>query len=108
MIKDSPFYMIMNKQQRRLIIDTLCLGVVGALSAQLFTLLLRAAQYVFLILIADYWPPGVPDEGGVLRQVVGPHGLLLILSQRLWVVSSRAFSFIALLPKRKAMGPIPP
>ena len=61
-----------------LILDTLLLGVVGALSAQLFTLLLRLAQSFFLIRLAGYRPPGLPSEGGVLQQVVGPHGLWLI------------------------------
>jgi CIC family chloride channel protein len=66
------------KRQRRLIIDTLILGVVGALSAQLFTLLLHLASSFFLGSIAGYQPPGLPEEGGVLRQVIGPNGLWLI------------------------------
>jgi CIC family chloride channel protein len=64
--------------QRRLILDTLLLGVVGALSAQLFQFLLRVASDFFLTRIAGYQFPGLPSEGGVLRQVIGPHGLWLI------------------------------
>jgi CIC family chloride channel protein len=65
-------------RQRRLIIDTLILGVVGALSAQLFTLLLHIGASFFLGHIAGYQPPGLPEEGGVLRQVIGANGLWLI------------------------------
>jgi CIC family chloride channel protein len=54
------------------------LGVVGALGAQLFTLLLHLAEHLFLEGLAGYTPPGLPDEGGVLRQVIAPHGLWLI------------------------------
>lgn len=64
--------------QRRLILDTLLLGVAGALSAQLFQFLLRVASDFFLTRLAGYQFPGLPSEGGALRQVVGPHGLWLI------------------------------
>lgn len=70
--------MITLRKQRRLIFDTILLGVVGALSAQLFTLMLHLAQNVFLNRLAGYQPPGLPDEGGVLIQVIGSHGLWLI------------------------------
>ena len=66
------------KGQYLLILDSLLLGVVGALSAQLFTLLLRLAQSFFLVHLAGYRPPGLPSEGGVLQQVIGAHGLWLI------------------------------
>ncbi len=65
-------------RQRRLIVDTVLLGVVGALSAQVFMFMLHAAQAFFLTWLAGYQPPGLPDEGGVLRQAIGPHGLWLI------------------------------
>jgi CIC family chloride channel protein len=68
----------LKRQQRRLMLDTVLLGVVGALSAQLFTFMLRWAQKFFLAWMAGYQAPGLPEEGGVLRQVVGPHGFLLI------------------------------
>jgi chloride channel protein, CIC family len=62
----------------RLLAVTTVLGVVGALAAQLFTWALRICERIFLIGIADYHPPGLPQEGGVLRQTIGPHGLWLI------------------------------
>jgi chloride channel protein, CIC family len=65
-------------RKRWLILDTLFLGVVGALSAQIFTYLLKSAQFLFLHLMAGYGPPGLPEEGGVLKQVIGPHGLWLV------------------------------
>jgi len=67
-----------NHRQRRLVIDALLLGVVGALSAQLFMLLLHWASSILLTGIARYHPPGLPEEGGVLREQIGPYGLWLI------------------------------
>jgi CIC family chloride channel protein len=64
--------------QRRLIVETLLLGVAGALAAQVFNLLLRAASWLFLGQVAGYQPPGLPNEGGVAQAVVGPHGLWLV------------------------------
>jgi CIC family chloride channel protein len=68
----------MQSRQRRLFFDALLMGVVGALSAQVFMVMLRAAQTVFLGWLAGYHPPGLPDEGGVLLEVIGSHGLWLI------------------------------
>lgn len=65
-------------RRRWLIFDTLLLGVVGALSAQIFTYLLKSAQFLFLQAMAGYTQPGLPEEGGVLIQVIGPHGLWLV------------------------------
>ncbi|NOZ70769.1 MAG: chloride channel protein [Chloroflexi bacterium] len=65
------------KRQHQLIFDSILLGVVGALAAQVFMLLLHWAQAIFLG-FAQYQPPGLPEEGGMLREVVGPHGLWLI------------------------------
>lgn len=61
-----------------IIIDTILLGIVGALSAQVFTLMLKGAEALFLGGLAGYSPPGLPDEGGVLKQVIGSHGLWLV------------------------------
>jgi CIC family chloride channel protein len=63
---------------RWIIVDTLLLGVVGALGAQVFTFMLKWAQVLFLNLLADYIPPGLPEEGGLLMQVIGLHGLWLL------------------------------
>jgi CIC family chloride channel protein len=66
------------RRQIRLILDSLLLGVVGGLSAQLFLRLLRVAHWLFLKRMAGYQPPGVAADGGVLTEVIGPHGLWLI------------------------------
>ena len=66
------------KRQQRLVFDTLLLGVVGALSAQLFMALLRLSQWFFLTWLAHYQPPGLPEEGGVLRDAIGPYGMWLV------------------------------
>ena len=65
-------------RQQRLIVDAVVLGVAGAAAAQVFTYLLRGANWLFLERLAGYRPPGLPDEGGVLREVIGPHGLWLV------------------------------
>jgi len=66
------------KGQQRLIVNTILLGVVGALSAQLFMILLHWSEGLFMIWLAGYHPPGLPEEGGVLRQLIGSHGLWLV------------------------------
>lgn len=65
-------------RSQRLLVDALLLGVVGCLGAQVFTLLLRGVETLFLTWLVSYRPPGLPEEGGVLRQVIGAHGLWLI------------------------------
>ena len=44
----------------------------------MFTWTLRLFTKIFLFSLAGYHPPGIPGEGGVLREVIGPHGLWLI------------------------------
>jgi len=66
------------RRQHRLILDAIMLGVVGAFAAQIFMFFLGWAQRIFLVALAGYHPPGLPAEGGVLQQAIGPHGLLLI------------------------------
>jgi chloride channel protein, CIC family len=65
-------------RQQRLIADAAVIGVAGAAAAQVFTYLLRGVSWLFQERLAGYRPPGLPDEGGVLREVVGPHGLWLV------------------------------
>ena len=65
-------------RQRRLIIDAILLGVVGAVGAQFFMFALRWSTRLFLGDIAGYQPPGLPSEGGALREVIGLHGLWLV------------------------------
>jgi CIC family chloride channel protein len=66
------------QRQRRLIFDTILLGIAGAVAAQLFMYLLKVMNALFLSRFAGYVPPGAPSEGGVLREMVGPHGLWLV------------------------------
>jgi len=40
--------------------------------------MLKAVEALLLSGLTGYIPPGLPDEGGVLKEVIGPHGLLLI------------------------------
>jgi CIC family chloride channel protein len=69
---------VQNTDKPRLLFDSVILGIIGGLSAQLFVWLLRLSAKVFLVWLAGYRPPGLPEEGGVLREVVGPHGLWLV------------------------------
>lgn len=66
------------KKQQRLLLDSLLLGIVGGLSAQLFSWMLHVVNYLFLEKLAGYIPPGLPEEGGKLVQTIGSHGLWLI------------------------------
>lgn len=67
-----------DERQRRLVLDSLLLGVVGTVAAQLFTFMVELTQTIFLEYIADYQPPGLPNEGGSLEQVIGANGVWLI------------------------------
>ncbi len=67
-----------DERQRRLVLDSLLLGVVGALAAQLFTLMLDLAQKLLINGIAGYHAPGLPNEGGQLIETIGSHGLWLV------------------------------
>jgi CIC family chloride channel protein len=61
----------------RLLLDSLVLGCIGALSAQVFGALLSFSQRMFT-LISGYTPPGVQPDGSALHQTIGPHGLWLV------------------------------
>jgi len=65
------------RRQHVLLLDTIILGIVGALAAQLFVGLLHLAQDLFLTHLAAYSPPDLPPSG-VMRQVIGPHWLWLV------------------------------
>ena len=67
-----------SRRQRQLVIDTIILGVVGALAAQLFMHLLVWANDLFLYWLAGYQPPGLPTEHGDPVEHVGRFGLWLI------------------------------
>lgn len=69
---------MIKESEPRLLAEAAVLGVVGALAAQLFTWTLRLCEHFFLTWLAGYRPPGLPQEGGVLKESIGPHGLWLI------------------------------
>ena len=69
---------MVKESEPRLLVESAVLGVIGALAAQCFTYALRICEHLFLNWIAGYQPPELPVEGGVLKQVIGPHGLWLI------------------------------
>jgi Voltage gated chloride channel len=71
--KESP----LREGEPRLLLESAFLGVVGALGAQLFMLLLRACNYLFLYRLAGYIPPGA-EHSNALRPTVGPHGLWIV------------------------------
>jgi chloride channel protein, CIC family len=60
----------------RLLLESAFLGVVGAAAARLFMWMLHVCNALFLHRLAGYWVPVI--EGGVPRQIIGPHGLWLI------------------------------
>ena len=66
------------QKQQRLLLDSIILGIVGGLSAQLFTWLLHLFNELFMVKLAGYIPPGLPEEGGALQETIGGHGLWLI------------------------------
>jgi hypothetical protein len=91
-------------QQRRLIVDTLLLGGAGAISAQVFTALLRLSQQFFLLWLAGYQPPGLPSEGDALQPMIGFHGVWLIPWSPHWAASSPACWSTLWPPRQKVMG----
>jgi CIC family chloride channel protein len=64
--------------QRRLLVDTVLVGVAAGLAAEVFNQMLRLVSHLFLGGIAGYHPPGLVSEGGSPVEVIGPHGLWLI------------------------------
>lgn len=69
---------LVSERQRRLVMDSLLIGVAGALAARVFSWLIPLAQKLFLKGMAGYAPPALPNDGGVLKETIGPHGLWLI------------------------------
>ncbi|MEJ2685315.1 MAG: chloride channel protein [Candidatus Sulfobium sp.] len=65
------------KPQQRLILDTVLLGIIGALGARLFAFLLKETETLLLGRLAGYTPPGL-TAGAAGNQIVGGHGLWLI------------------------------
>jgi CIC family chloride channel protein len=67
------------REERRLLLDTLLLGIVGALAAQLFSWMVNLANALLLGRIAGVVLPPPPREGLASAPIqTGPHGLWLI------------------------------
>lgn len=62
----------------RLIFCSVILGIAGAMAAQIFNFCLALGERCLLTGLAGYKPPGLPNEGGSLQVIIGPHGLWLI------------------------------
>ncbi len=62
----------------RLLLDTILIGVVSALSAWLYLRALVAAQGFLLGRLAGFHPPALPGEGGQAAMLIGSHGLFLV------------------------------
>ncbi|WP_456476812.1 chloride channel protein [Oceanithermus sp.] len=62
----------------RMLILSLLVGVVSGFGAITFNLLLDWGKELFLHGLAQYQPPGLPREGGVLEEVTGPWGRWLV------------------------------
>ncbi len=66
------------RKQQRLLLDSVLLGVVGGLGAQAFTWLLGFFNDLFMVRLAGYLPPGLPEGTSAVSYAVGPHGLWLV------------------------------
>lgn len=73
--RHKPFPLLRDREQR-LLLESALLGVVGALSAQLFMWMLRWCNRILLTGIAGYTPPAA--ESSPSHAIVGPHHLWLI------------------------------
>jgi CIC family chloride channel protein len=74
MAERRPFFI--RDREPRLLLECALLGVAGALSAQIFMVLLHWCNRILLSGLAGYVPPGA--ESGPSHAIVGPHGLWLI------------------------------
>jgi len=68
----------LRRKQVRLLVDTVLIGIVAAIVVRFFALMVDFSQEIFLGKIALYHPPGLPNEGGMLQEIIGPHGLAFI------------------------------
>ncbi len=68
------------KNKRILLLDSVLLGVVGALGAQVFLFLLHSIQHYSSILIAEFNSPGLPGGGGTLIQNLGNYSQLVMIA----------------------------
>lgn len=89
--KSIEYFLIQSKQGYRnlkqkiygmsstkLVFYSVLIGVVGGLAAQLFSECVHLANKYLLTGLAGYSAPGLPREGGVLRETFGQYGRWLI------------------------------
>lgn len=76
-LKETVLVILQNRQHQ-LIVHSLVVAVFVSFAAIVFVYALRLMQWFFLSNIAGYQAPGLPQEGGALREVIGIHGLWLI------------------------------
>ncbi len=65
--------------ESQLLLDSALMGVVGGFAAVLFAWMLHICDSFFLGWMAGYQAPKLPGEGGMLQQVIGSHGLWLVI-----------------------------
>jgi len=65
--------------ESQLLLDSVLMGVVGGFAALIFAWMLHKCDELFLVMGAGYHHPALPSEGGTLQQVIGPHGLWLVI-----------------------------
>jgi len=65
--------------ESQLLVDSVLMGIVGGFAALLFGWMLRGCDKLFLVWMAGYQSPKLQSEGGALHQVIGPHGLWLVI-----------------------------
>jgi chloride channel protein, CIC family len=65
--------------ESQLLLDSILMGIVGGAAALLFGWMLHTCDTLFLVRVAGYQSPQLPSEGGSLQQVIGPHGLWLVV-----------------------------
>lgn len=68
------------KNKRILLLDSILLGVVGAVAAQLFLFLLRLVKHYSSVLIAGYDSPGLSGMGGTLIQTASHHHHFMVIA----------------------------
>jgi len=65
--------------ESKLLLDSVLMGIVGGFAALLFAWMLHMCDKLFLVWGAGYQHPSLQSEGGTLHQVIGPHGLWLVV-----------------------------
>ncbi len=75
---DKKPVLLVHVGEPRLLLESIVLGVLGALSAQVFTWMLKISRDFFLVRLAHFTPSVLPSEGGIGHEAFGPHSLILL------------------------------